>query len=76
MDILNFILRYTPFWAVPLMFICTQFGYTYWLKSIRRVTYICMTVFSICGLFLIFYFWMGGHDGVVRWTTKYMHLNY
>ena len=38
MDVLYFILRYTPFWAVPLMLICLQYGYIYWLKSIRKVS--------------------------------------
>lgn len=68
MDIFHFILKYTPFWAIPLIMICLEFAYIYWLKSIREVAKAFMTVVVICFIALIYYVWAGGPDGVVKST--------
>lgn len=68
MDMLHFILRYTPFWAVPLIMICGEFGYIYWLKSIKGVAKAFFTVAMISSFFLVYYIWAGGPDKVVEAT--------
>ena len=37
MDIVFFAIRYTPFWAIPVIFISAYFAYTYWIKDIRII---------------------------------------
>ncbi len=66
MDVLYWILKYTPFWAVPLMMICLQYAYIYWLKVVRRVSMLFASVAAVCFFFIVFYLVAGGHDGVVH----------
>lgn len=70
MDIFHFILKYTPFWAIPLMMICGEFGYVYWLKSIKDVAKTFFTIAVICFFFLVYYIWAGGPDRVVEATQS------
>ena len=65
MDILIFILKYTPFWAIPLMMISLEFGYVYWLKSYRDIAKSFLTVAVICIILIIYYIYVGGPQGVV-----------
>ncbi len=66
MDILVFILTYIPFWATPLLMISAQYAYIYWLKSIRKISFSFIGLGVFCMGNLAFYFWAGGHDGVVQ----------
>ncbi len=68
MDIFHFILKYTPFWAIPLMMICGEFGYIYWLKSIKPVAKMFFTIATISFFVLVYYIWAGGPDRVVDTT--------
>lgn len=70
MDIFHFILKYTPFWSIPLIMICMEFAYIYWLKSIKEVAKAFMAVAFVCVLALGHYIWSGGPDGVVEKTQK------
>ena len=65
MDLFYFMLRYIPFWAVPVFMITAEFGYIFWLKSYRRLpVFLFITaLFSLC--FVAFYYWAGGHELVV-----------
>ncbi len=66
MDLAYFMLRYIPFWGVPLMIICAEFGYIFWLKSYLKVsiTFACITAF--CLVMTVFYYWVGGPDHAVK----------
>ncbi len=68
MDIFHFILKYTPFWAIPLIMICLEFAYIYWLKSIREVAKAFMAVVILCLITLGYYIWAGGPEGIVKRT--------
>lgn len=70
MDVIQFFLRHTPFWAVPFMIIGAQFGYTFWLKDRRLPSFI---FFAICGfgvLSIVYYMWAGGPEGTPRHFHK------
>ncbi|HAZ11899.1 MAG: hypothetical protein A2X86_07390 [Bdellovibrionales bacterium GWA2_49_15] len=73
MDILVFILRYTPFWAIPMMLICAQFAYIFWLKSIRPVAYAMTSMGLFCLLLVVFYYWVGGPEKVGPFIQKLLH---
>ncbi len=68
MDIFIFILKYTPFWAIPLLMICLEFAYIYWLKSIKGVAKSFMAVVFICFISIVYYIWAGGPEGIVAKT--------
>lgn len=59
-DILFFILKYTPWWAVPIMVMATQFAYVYWLKDYRPVSVVLGILAFFCLVMIIFYFLLGG----------------
>lgn len=59
-DILFFILKYTPWWAIPIMVMSLQFAYLYWLKDYRLVSVLLMGLAFICLFVLVFYFLLGG----------------
>ena len=70
MDIIYFILRYIPFWAVPLAFIGGEFAYVFWLKSYKQVSMMFASLFGISILFIIYYYWAPGPDGSVQEFIK------
>ncbi|MAF78696.1 MAG: hypothetical protein CME60_11065 [Halobacteriovoraceae bacterium] len=65
-DTLFFIFRYIPFWSIPLGMISLQFGYIYWIKEIRWVSYSFYATGFICFLFLSYYIYAGSPDDSAR----------
>tara|TARA_Y100000296_G_C5037528_1_gene188076 strand:+ start:32 stop:271 length:240 start_codon:yes stop_codon:yes gene_type:complete len=61
-DILFFIFRYIPFWTIPLGMICLQFGYIYWIKEIRWISYTFYGTGLICAILLGYYIYAGSPD--------------
>ena len=45
LQIISFILRYIPFWAIPTMILAGQNGYSFWLKSMKKLFLICVIFF-------------------------------
>jgi hypothetical protein len=62
MDIIYFMARYTPFWAIPSFIIASQFSYIYWLKDLKKVTYFLWIICAFCVVSILFYVWAGGSD--------------
>ncbi len=60
MDILFFVLKYTPWWAIPIMVMSLQFAYLYWLKDYKPVSVLLGFLAAFCLIMLIFYILMGG----------------
>jgi hypothetical protein len=65
-DTLFIIFRYIPFWSIPLGMICAQFGYIYWIKEIRIISYGFYAAGFICFLFLVYYIYAGSPDNSAR----------
>ena len=61
-DAIFFLIRHTPFWSVPGLFIFGHFGYIYWLKGIKDLAFIMFGLNGLCFLFLVFYVWEGGPE--------------
>ncbi|GAB4021357.1 MAG: hypothetical protein Fur0010_24370 [Bdellovibrio sp.] len=74
LDSFLFLLRYIPFWAIPVMMISIQFGYMYWLKEVPRAAYVCVVVAAICSLFIIYYLWAGTPDNSAQYFLKFFNL--
>lgn len=75
LELFFFLLRYTPFWAIPLIFISGEFGLRYFLKKKRPVYIFCLGVIFFSFLFLAFYFYAGGPEKSVRYIIKMFVLN-
>jgi hypothetical protein len=67
---LYFMIRHTPFWAVPLIVLGGEFGYMFWLKKKKKSATICLML-GILGLMAIsFYVWAGGPEKSVKVVKK------
>lgn len=66
MELIIFIVKYIPFWAVPLGMISAQFAYIYWLKSSRKLSYLFVIGTSLSFFLNVFYFWIGGPQKAVE----------
>jgi NADPH-dependent ferric siderophore reductase len=61
-----FLVRHTPFWAVPFIIIGGEFAYLFWLKKKKRSAFICLFL-AFLGLSAIsFYYWAGGPEKSVK----------
>jgi len=66
MDEIYFLVRYTPFWAMPLLLIAIEFAYLAWIRKKKSWLYACL-VSSVISIFsLIFYYWTGGPEKSVK----------
>jgi hypothetical protein len=61
-----FMIRHTPFWAVPLIVICLEFGYVFWLRKKIRAFKICTGLVIFSFFCLTFYIYAGGPERAVR----------
>ena len=67
-----FLARHTPFWAIPLFVLCTEFGYMFWLKKKKKGAILCLLL-GLIGLGATsFYYWAGGPEKSVK-ILKKMH---
>jgi hypothetical protein len=72
-DITLFILKYIPFWAVPLALISLHFAYLYWLKDFREMAYVWGGISLFCLTCVGIYFALGGPDQIVQTFTHVFH---
>ena len=72
-DISLFIIKYIPFWAVPMGFISTHFAYLYWLKDFREMAYVWAAITLFCLTLVAVYFFIGGPDQIIQTFTHTFH---
>ncbi|MBT3236154.1 MAG: hypothetical protein HN353_09410 [Bdellovibrionales bacterium] len=66
LDFIRFALSHTPFWAIPVMIICGEFGYIFWLKSFRTVAMINFAIVFLSFITIVYYIWSGGSDAAAQ----------
>ena len=66
LDILILILKYIPFWAVPMGMMSANFGYNYWLKDFKEMSYGWFTIAFFCLTSTVIYFAIGGPDQIIQ----------
>lgn len=59
-DVLFFVLKYTPWWSIPIMVMSLQFAYVYWLKDYRPVSVGLVFLAGFCLVMLALYILLGG----------------
>lgn len=72
LDIAIFVLKYIPFWAVPMGLTCAHFAYLYWLKDFREMAYVWGTGTLFCLTSIAIYFVIGGPDQIVQ---TFLHIS-
>jgi hypothetical protein len=71
MSELYFLIRHTPFWAIPLLFVAAEFGYIFWLRKKKTNVKICILFMLLSTVFLGWYYYAGGPDKAVRKFMKF-----
>ncbi|WP_372651250.1 hypothetical protein [Halobacteriovorax sp.] len=71
MDIVYFFIRYTPFWAIPVIFISGYFTYTYWIKDIREIALVFTSLGLLSILILAYWVFVGGPDASVQYILQF-----
>jgi hypothetical protein len=66
MDTLYFLVRFTPFWSIPVFMISFEFAYLFWLRKKKKkmMVFVIFLVFS--ALSTAFYYIAGGPEKSVR----------
>jgi dolichyl-phosphate-mannose--protein O-mannosyl transferase len=66
MGFLILLIHFTPFWALPVMFISLQMGVIYKKRSKKFLFKMAVNSFILATLFLTFYIYYGGPSGAVQ----------
>jgi hypothetical protein len=66
-----FIVRHTPFWAIPLIVIAGEFAYIFWLRKKKKSVRACLIIMILPMLALGWYYYAGGPDKSVRKLMKW-----
>jgi hypothetical protein len=66
-----FMIRHTPFWAIPLIIIAGEFAYIFWLRKKKKSARACLIIMILPMLALSWYYYAGGPDKAVRKFMKW-----
>jgi hypothetical protein len=61
-----FLIKHTPFWAIPLMLVSMEFAYLFWLRKKKTNVKICIFFILFSIIALGWYYYAGGPDKAVR----------
>ncbi len=61
-----FLIRHTPFWAIPMLILAAEFGYMFWLKKKLANVRLCAGIGVFAMSALVWYYAAGGPDKAVR----------
>lgn len=61
-----FLMRHTPFWAVPTLIVSAEFAYLFWLRKKKHTVKFCLVMFIISAAALGWYYYAGGPDKAVK----------
>lgn len=66
-----FMIRHTPFWAIPLLLVAGEFAYVFWLRKKKTNLKICIIFIIISSVALGWYYYAGGPDKAVKKFMKW-----
>ena len=70
MNHLYFLVRYIPFWAIPLLIISGEFVYICWLRGLKRSFFFFVILVLFCLSLLFYYYYSGGPEESVENLMK------
>lgn len=63
---LYFMIRHTPFWAIPILVVAAEFAYVLWLRKKKFSVHLCIFFMVLSVLALSWYYYAGGPEHAVR----------
>ena len=71
MVIAAFVLRYIPFWSIPLFIILVEIAYIYYRRGKRGMVFLCVFFLLFLLLLTISYYFLGGPEEVSKIFTNW-----
>tara|TARA_Y100000031_G_C8054933_1_gene307906 strand:- start:95 stop:328 length:234 start_codon:yes stop_codon:yes gene_type:complete len=66
MDMVYFLVRFTPFWSIPCLLIGLEFTYLYWIRKKKKKMMIFFTIVAFSAVMTVFYWVAGGPEKSVE----------
>ncbi|MDP7319542.1 MAG: hypothetical protein QF441_02990 [Bacteriovoracaceae bacterium] len=66
MDEIYFLVRFTPFWSIPIFLIAAEMTYIFWIRKKKRLIIFCATVSIISFCCTVGYYVAGGPEKSVE----------
>ncbi len=66
----SFLIRFTPFWAIPLMMISVELGRRFLQREARRPAYFLFFIAIFCIVLTAYYIYAGGPDKAVEFLRN------
>jgi hypothetical protein len=72
MDVILFLARHTPFWAVPMGLISAEFVYIFWFRDKKKLSVFFTFLGFVCLCAASCYFWAGGPEKFVKVVIEFV----
>jgi hypothetical protein len=72
MDEIYFLIRYTPFWSIPLLIIGGEFSYISWIRKKKKWFIASLSIATFSFFMSVFYYWAGGPEKSVKLVIKWV----
>ena len=69
-DAFYFLIRHTPFWAIPLAIVSLEAFVIYKRRKNKKIYLSSLFLMIFCLMFLVGYFWLGGPENFGRSLKK------
>jgi hypothetical protein len=66
MDEIYFLVRYTPFWSIPVLIIFGEFSYIFWIRKKKKFVFAFGLIALAALAFTLMYYIAGGPEKSVR----------
>lgn len=71
MSEIYFLIRYIPFWAVPMLLLALEFSYVFWLRKKKKAVFVTSIIAAVSFFSLVFYYWAGGPESAVKMVMRW-----
>lgn len=69
-NVLSFLAKYLPFWALPLIWITVEVGKYYYNQRDRMRTFLALSIVFFCVISLILWVVFGGYSNGSAWVRS------
>lgn len=73
MEAIYFLVRFTPFWAVPCLLMGSEFAYLFYMRKKMNLVVLCGGIAGFSLIMLAFYWWAGGPERSVLKVMSAKH---
>lgn len=72
MDEIYFLIRFTPFWSIPILLLGVEFSYLFWLRKKKKAVFLCLALSFFCLISTVGYYLLGGPEKSVKAAMEFI----